>query len=243
MMHPNSIIQNNGFLVLKCLILFLITIVASILLETDDFAFAESNLFEKVSIHLEQNFTDKDTEIVFIVKGTDEGLKTLIVFDPNGKQIFQLIAGRKTLGTREFTLESPEPGLHEVLLAYPKGEYTFKGETFSGLKLTGRSTLIHDIPAPPRIIFPEGMGTKIDSDIDLTVKWNPVAGATKYLIEIERKDPTLEIKLQGEEEEHASSFTVSANWLKPEGAYQIGVAAVNAAGNITWVEQIILTAP
>ena len=221
---------------------FIMAIVAVLFLTTHHFAFAESEEFEDAFIYLEQNATDGDTEVVILAKGGDEGFKTLKIADPDGKKIIQLNAKKRTLGTREFAMESPEPDLDSVLKAYPEGEYTFKGKTISGEKYMSTAYLSHVIPDPAENIYPADE-QEINPDEDLEITWDPVPGAVKYLVEVEREDPEPEKTLQGDvEPSDFPSFTVSADWLEPDAEYQVGVAVVNADGNITWVEQAFTTA-
>ena len=218
------------------------TILATVFLATNPLAFAKPEVFECVSISLEQNFTDKDTEIVLFAKGNDEGLKTLNVFDPKGKAIFQLKAEKRVLGTREFSMESPEPGLQEVLQAYPKGEYTFKGQTVSGLQLESIAILSHKIPTPSAILSPRDSALNVNPDEDLKIKWSPVKGSVRYLFQIEREKPEPKLMFQGETMPPSTSFTLSKGWLEAGSKYQVAIAVVNADGNNTWVEQAFSTA-
>lgn len=220
-----------------------ITVLLMAAFSTGTIAFFEIQEFDDAIIYLEQNFTDQDTEVVVLAKGQDEGLRTLKIHDPYRRKVLHLHAKRRTLGVREFAMESPEPGLSEVLQAYHEGEYTFRGRTFSGVILKSVAFLSHDIPGPAVIVFPEDEAQDIDPDADLIIQWEPVDGAVKYLIEVEREDPEPELSMESEAVENAVSFTVSAEWLEPDSEYQVGVAVVNADGNTTWVEQTFTTAP
>lgn len=206
-------------------------------------AASEPEQFEDTLIYLEQNFTDQDTEVVIFVKGTDEGLKTLDVAGPSRKKVLQLHSKKRTLGARELVLESPEPGLDEILKAYPEGEYTFSGQTVSGMKLNGVATLTHNIPQPATVVFPADEADDVNPTEDLVIKWGSVPGAVKYLIEVEREEPEPELTLQGQILPLTTTFTVSKDWLEANGKYQLSIAVVNADGNITWVEQTFSTTP
>jgi hypothetical protein len=194
----------------------------------NDLATHASERFGRLSINLEQNFTDQDSEIVIFAKGRDEGLVSLKVTGPDGRTLVQLTAVESTLGTREFAMESPEPGLREVFDAYPEGTYTFRGVTVSGITLTGVAKLSHRLLDPPQFTFDES---------DALLRWKAVPGAAGYVIEFEREvDGRDELKLTAELPASATSLPIPAALLVP-GDYQAGVAAVSEDGNLIVVEQ------
>lgn len=116
--------------------------------EADDES-ASSLPFSVARVHFERNATDGDVEVVFQVKGGDQGLTRLTVFSPDGRTVIDFIApNASTLGMRQFRFESPEPGdIESLMSAYPEGVYTFAGETAGGDRLHGESTLNHKLPA------------------------------------------------------------------------------------------------
>ena len=71
--------------------------------------------FQVASVHFEQNATDGDVEVVFEVKGGEEGLTELIVVSPDGRRVVDFKApDSSTLGIRQFRFESPEPSRCQV---------------------------------------------------------------------------------------------------------------------------------
>ena len=141
--------------------------------------------FAVANVHFEQNATDGDVEVVFEVKGGDEGLAKLAVVSPDGRTVIDFTApDASTLGIRQFQFESPEPGDVESLKsAYPEGVYTFAGVTTAGEELHGKSTLYHKLPATASFVRPaadaHGVGAK-----DLVITWTPVRDVDAYIIEI-----------------------------------------------------------
>ena len=87
--------------------------------------------FPVASVHLEQNATDGDMEVVFEVKGDQDGLAELLVVSPDGRPVVAFKApDASTLGIRQFRFESPEPTDAKALqAAYPEGVYAFSGTT------------------------------------------------------------------------------------------------------------------
>src|SRR5690242_14538503 len=64
--------------------------------------------FSVASVHLEQNTTDEDMEVVFEVKGGQDGLAELSVVSPDGRPVVAFrAADESTLGIRQFRFESP----------------------------------------------------------------------------------------------------------------------------------------
>ncbi|MBA2594531.1 MAG: hypothetical protein M3495_17660 [Pseudomonadota bacterium] len=78
--------------------------------------------FTDLRMTLEQNATDGDTEVVLFAKGQDDGLKKLRIVRPDGRTVAELRGNRRTIGLREFALESAEPPeLERVLRSVPAG--------------------------------------------------------------------------------------------------------------------------
>ena len=126
-------------------------------------------------LHLEQNATDGDVEVVFEITAADEGLARLVVISPNGGTVVDFTApDASTLGIRQFRFESPEPrDVESLLAAYPEGVYQFRGTTPTGTKLLGESTLHHDLPATVSFIWPAGGHESVSAE-KLEIRWTPV---------------------------------------------------------------------
>ena len=183
--------------------------------------------FADAKIALEQNFTDQDTEVVILAKGLDEGLSKLTVSTADGVKILDLSATKSSLGVREFSVESPEPGLTEVLAAYPEGTYVFEGVTVNGVRLRSTATLSHDLLDPTTL--------RVDTE-EGTISWSTVTGVDHYVLELEREvDGEDVVKLTLEMPSDMTSFPIPAA-LRMPGEYQVGVAVVSRGGNTTVVE-------
>ena len=184
--------------------------------------------FAEASIILEHNATDNDAEIVVFVKGGEEGLTKLRVYAPNNDTVLDLSTKDKTVGLREFAVESAEPGVTKVIGAYPEGTYRIEGVTISGDTLQTSAILSHKLPSSPEL--------KVDKTTG-TVTWSYVADAVKYSIELEQEVNNEDVmKLTIELPPTVRSFSIPKAFLLP-GQYQVGVAVHGANGNITVVEQ------
>jgi hypothetical protein len=197
--------------------------------------------FAVARVYLEQNATDGDVEIVFEVKGGNEGLAKLTVVSPDRRTVIDFTApDASSLGIRQFRFESPEPrDVGSLKSAYPEGVYTFAGTTASGDALYGKSTLVHKLPATASFLRPgtgaRGVGTK-----DFKIAWTPVKNLAAYIIKIKQKklDTNLTAKLPGS----VATFAVPNGFLLPGTEYQLGIGTVSTEGNISFVETTFTTA-
>lgn len=197
--------------------------------------------FTIASIHFEQNATDGDFEAVVEVKGGDEGLARLTVTAPDGRAVIDVTApAATTLGVRQLRFESPEPGdFASLKSAYPEGVYTFTGATAAGATLEGKATLRHALPAAPAMLRPaaraRGVGLK-----GAVISWTAVRNITAYIVTIEQNgsDVSITARLPGS----VASFTVPDGFLRAGTAYQLGIGAVTADGNISFAETTFTTA-
>jgi len=197
--------------------------------------------FPLASVSFEQNATDGDVEVVFKVKGRDEGLAKLSVVSPDGRTVIEFAApGASAMGIREFVFESPEPtDVAGLKAAYPAGVYRFAGATAAGKELRGESTLGHELPATTSLLRP-GMGARNVPVEALEISWTPVAKVVGYILEIEQDDlgVHLETRLPGS----AASFAVPDGFLRPGTEYDLGIGTVSEAGNVSFVETSFTTA-
>jgi hypothetical protein len=194
--------------------------------------------FATATVHLEQNATDGDAEVVFEIKGGDDGLSKLTVKGPDGRTVIDFTASDpKTLGMRQFRFESPEPrDIKALKAAYPEGAYTFNGATASGARLQSTATLHHTLPAAASLVT---KGDDLPSK-NLSIKWTPVKGLSAYVVYVERLDADVNVtvKLPGT----AHSFAVPDDVLSPGKSYQLGIGTVTEHGNISFVETTFITA-
>ena len=203
---------------------------------------APSMPFAIASVHLEQNATDGDAEVVFRVKGGKEGLAKLAVVAPDGRTVIDFTApDAPTLGIRQFRFETPEPGdVKSLKSAYPEGVYTFSGATAAGGKFHGQATLNHKLPATASFFRPKvgarGVGAK-----NLKISWTPVKNLAAYIITIKalKVDVSLEARLPGS----AATFAVPDGFLRPGTEYQLAIGTVSAEGNTSFVETTFTTGP
>jgi hypothetical protein len=192
-------------------------------------------------VQFEQNSTDGDVEVVFEVKGGDEGLAKLTVVSPDGRTVIDFTApDASTLGIRQFRFESPEPGdVENLQSAYREGVYTFSGSTATGVKLHGTSTLSHKLPATVSFLRPgaraQGVGAK-----NLEITWTPVKNLAGYIVKIEQDELNVGItaRLPGS----ATTFAVPNGFLLAGREYQLGIGTVTSEGNISFVETTFTTA-
>lgn len=197
--------------------------------------------FGVARVHLEQNATDGDMEVVFEAKGGDEGLAKLTVVSPDGRTVIDFTAPESsTLGIRQFRFESPEPGDVESLKsAYPEGVYTFSGATSAGDKFKGESALSHKLPATTNFLNPEEDAEELDIH-DLEITWTPVKNLTAYILYVEQEelDLSITIKISGS----STKFAVPYGFLIPDMEYKLGIGTVTEDGNISFIETSFTTA-
>ena len=197
--------------------------------------------FPTASVIFEQNATDGDVEVVFKVKGRNEGLAKLSVVSPDGRTVIDFAApGASALGIREFVFESPEPkDVDGLKAAYPAGVYRFAGATAAGQELHGESTLGHELPATTSFLRPAAGARSVPVG-GLEIAWTPVAKVSGYLIEIEQDD--LGVHLEASLPGSAASFSVPDGFLRPGTEYDLGIGTVSKAGNVSFVETSFTTA-
>ncbi len=197
--------------------------------------------FAVASVHFEQNATDGDVEVVFEVKGGNQGLAKLAVVSPDGRTVIDFMApDASTLGIRQFRFESPEPGDVESLQsAYPEGVYSFVGATAAGDKLVGESTLNHKLPATASFVRPGAGARGVDAKA-LEITWTPVNNLAAYIIEIGQDELDVQViaRLPGS----VARFAVPDGFLLPGTEYQLGIGTVTEEGNISFVETTFATA-
>ena len=206
-----------------------------------DKPYGNAETFAIAKAHFEHNATDGDVEVVFEVKGGDEGLVRLTVVSPDGRTVIDFTApDASTLGIRQFRFESPEPrDIESLKSSYPEGVYSFVGVTAAGRKLSGQSRLNHRLPATATFLHFGDLGRGVVAR-DLEITWRPVRNMAGYLIEIEQDelDVNITAKLPGS----ATAFAVPAGFLLPDTQYEFSIGTVTAEGNITFVETTFTTA-
>lgn len=201
---------------------------------------AKAQAFPVASVHFEQNASDKDVEVVFEVKGRDDGLVDLKVVSPDGRTVIDFKAPDvSTLGLRQFRIETPEPrDVKALKAAYPEGTYKFTGKTVSGDVLVGQSKLSHRLPPPVTFETPAPEAKGVPTG-NFVISWRAVPGVAFYTLELEQEEQNLKIAatLPGS----STSFALADGVLLPGREYQLGIGAVSSEGNVSVVETSFTT--
>lgn len=198
---------------------------------------ADGKAFTVASLHLEQNATDGDFEIVLEALA-EQGLATLTITAPDGRVIIDYKSPAGDLGMRQFRFETPEPeDLAALKAVYPEGVYTFAGTTGGGVALQGKASLSHTVPAPSSVISPSGARTVALEDVEIS--WTPVKGAKGYIMEIDQVD--LGINITTRVPASITSFTVPDAVLRAGRKYTLAIGTVGENGNTSFVETAFST--
>ncbi len=201
---------------------------------------ATPGAFAKANVRFEQNATDGDMEVIFEVKTRSGGLNRLIITSPDGRTVVDFTApDTSTLGMRQFIFESPEPrDAKSLQAAYPEGEYLFNGTTAAGIRLQGKSTLCHSLPATVSFVHPPA-GRRGVAIKNLQITWTPVKEVAAYIVYIEQDELDIHVttKLPGA----AAGFDVPDGFLQPNTEYTLGIGTVSGEGNISYVETSFTT--
>lgn len=198
--------------------------------------------FSELHMTLEQNATDGDTEVVLFAKGQDEGLRRLTITGPDGRHIGTLRGAgkRRSIGLREFNLESAEPpDLAAVLRSFPEGVYRFFGRTVSGACLQGDVPLSHRIATATMLLAP--LEDQVVTVGQVVLSWAAIADAERYVVELNNETNGAEMTI------HVfpptTTLAIGAPLLQRGSEYQFAVGVRTADGNITFVERTFFTAP
>lgn len=199
--------------------------------------------FEELDMFFEQNSTDGDAEAVISAQG-GEGLARFRVFDPNGKKIIDVGSkGKNNIGLAHIDLESGEPDIDSVKVAYPEGTYRFEGRTIGGALLSGEVAFTHDLLDPPAVLTPGDGATNVNANANVLIDWSAVAGADGYVVEVEAEDDEIEGTLTVELSADVTSFTLAPGFLQPDVEYQLGLRTVSEEGNVNVAETNFTTSP
>jgi hypothetical protein len=201
---------------------------------------ASTEPMEVAVVRFEQNATDGDVEVVFEAEGDDDGLAKLTVVAPNGRTIIDFTApDASKFGMRQFRFESPEPkDVSSLKAAFPEGEYKFSGVTPAGVRMQGKSKLSHALP--PTSSFRQPAADAKDVPAKLEIAWSPVKNAAGYILELEQSRTKLSVTANLPASE--TQFAVPDGLLRPGLRYQLGIGAVAADGNVSFVETHFTTA-
>jgi len=193
--------------------------------------------FEFVTIIVERNDTDGDTEIVVEAKpDSDDGLRRFVVRSPSNKKVVDVNSARRVLGMREFAFESPEPAGDAILASYPEGSYTFHGVSTEGERFSGVGVLSHQLPAPIVVGSPME-DQELPHSVAHTLLWSQVSEDTSEIFlefECETEDSAQVLTLNFAPD--VMSFEIPASLLVPGAECQVGIAAIAETGNKIFTE-------
>ena len=206
-------------------------------------------------LYFEYNSTAGDTGIHGMFDSSS--FSELCVYDTNGDQILAIKPQNqlKKLTMAGIFFESREPpheeiSLEEHLKNFPEWQYSVRGISYDGTGYAGSAKLTHNIPKPPKLVFPREIAeekdvkTQIINPNNVAVSWQPVTETLfgkpvtikAYEVIIRSllpKDPhgfshdNLDI--------HMSATTVSLNipneFWKANTPYEFEVIAIEESGN------------
>ena len=197
--------------------------------------------FAIATVHFEQNATDGDVEVVFEVKGGDDGLTSLTVTAPDGRTVMSATSpDTSTMGVRQYRLESPEPtDVPRLQKAYPEGVYRFAGTTARGTRYNGEATLSHRLPPAVTGITPADEAANVPVR-GLRINWTAVPGVASYIVAIEQ--PALGFTLSVTLPRSATSFAVPDGVLRSGQSYTLAIGTLATGGNAAYVETSFATA-
>ena len=203
--------------------------------------YAPAEPFAIADVFFEQNATDKDVEVVFDVKGGDDGLVQVTVVAPDGRTVVDIKSpDATTMGLRQFRFESPERGdVASMKAAYPEGVYTFDAATAAGVKYHSTATLRHALPAIATGVRPVAEAEDVPVK-GLVIRWTPARNLAAYVIAVEQD--SLEVSVSAKLPGSATSFAVPDGFLVPGMEYVLSIGTMTSEGNTTYVESTFTTA-
>jgi len=196
--------------------------------------------FETANIRLEQNATDGDVEVVFEIKGGDDGLYELTVVSPDNRIVIDFAApDNSTMGIRQFRFESPEPtDVNALKAAYPEGIYKLNGVTENGKKFYSESSLTHELPQTVSFLKPEEEQEGVNFH-NLEIAWSPVTNIVAYILEIDQEELGVNILVRLPQSQN--SFILPEGFLKSGMEYTLSIGTVTEEGNGSFVETTFTT--
>jgi hypothetical protein len=197
--------------------------------------------FEEATMFVEQNATDRDTEVVIAGTAGDDGLQLLTIKSPDGRTMATLRApDLTTLGMREFHFESPEPPGEAVLGAYPEGKYVLRGVSTEGEVFRTVLSLSHQLPAATTILHPTDEA-ELPAREPLIIRWSKVTGLAGYVLEFENESADPERAFTIDLGANVTSWRIPAALMVPGGEFQIGIHSVAKNRNIVVAESTFTT--
>jgi hypothetical protein len=192
------------------------------------------------SLHLENNVTDDDYEIVIEVTGGDVGIGRLQVTAPDGRVVFDINTPNSKMGLRTFRLESPEPkSLAALALEFPAGAYSFNAFTVQGASLASSATLSHRLPPAARIQHPAPGAARVAPGA-LQLRWTAPPGLRACQVTVEHSASGAKV-VQALLPGNARSYPVPARVLLANTEYTFSVGTWANDGNASFVETSFVT--
>lgn len=210
-------------------------------------------------LYIEHNTTAGDTGVHGMFDSST--FAELCVYDPSGKQILAIKPQNQlaTLTMAGIFFESREPPhenvpIEEHLRNFPEGQYAVRGVTYDGIGYHGAATFTHNIPKPPKMVFPKEMVNEADikSQIitphNVVFKWEPVK-ETIFEKPVTIKAYEVIVRSLLPSDPHgfshdnfdvhmsasATSLTIPNEFWKQNTQYEFEVLAIEESGNQTIV--------
>ncbi len=216
-------------------------------------------------LYFEYNSTEGDT----VIHGyfDSDSLAELCVYDPSGKQILTVKPQNqlKDLTMSEIFFESGELGHKGVPLPkhfenFPEGFYKVRAVAFDGTGYDGAAWLTHNIPKPPKMIFPPEMVNEAEinslhiSPDNVIFRWEPVK-TTIFAKPVKIDGYAVSIKKLSYAHPHGFAHPVYNVWVLPtvtsltipdefwesDTDYEFEVLAIEESGNQTSVSGFFKT--
>jgi len=246
---------------LRMLPVFLVSVVALLLAVTAPELWAKKHQseipFSRAKIIIEFNASANDVGVQVLLDG--EPWQWVKIKSPDGRKILNIMSRRslKKQGLTELFFESSEPSLDEVPLAeflarFPKGEYEFTGKAIDGIKIEGKATFTHVIPAGPKIVLPlQGDIPPVVDPTNLVIEWEPVTktitdsdeiNIVGYQVIVEQVEPlrVLSVDLPAS----VTNLKIPPEFfLLKDTLHKFEVLAIEEGGNQTITEGSFMTQP
>jgi hypothetical protein len=181
----------------------------------------------------EMNATDDDAEVVLELNA-EAGMDRVVLYHPSGKPILRLASSDgEDLGLSEVLLETAEPDVTTVMLAYPEGTYRLVAR-FADRRgwASIQVELSHDLASQPSILSPAAGGSVPASGAVVT--WQADPDVEAWIVEVEHDELGLgmTVELPGE----ATSLALPDGFLVSGEEFELGLHAVNEPGNVIVTE-------
>lgn len=216
-------------------------------------------------LYFEHNSTAGDTGIHGYFDSSS--FAELCIYDPKGDQILAIKPQNqlKDLTMAGIFFESREPE-HEIVPIqkhfknFPAGFYKVRGVAYDGTGYNGAALLTHNIPKPPKMIFPPEMADQADIDKvvirpkNVVIKWEPVKESIfgkpvridAYEVIVKKLPPTHPHGFAHPTYDvwvapSVTSLSIPNEFWEPNTGYEFEVLAIEESGNQTLVSGFFKT--